>query len=94
MFSDPTARGRLGGHHGARSGSPRGLLVMSLARYLGVDVTVAARLAQEAGADEVLVSDRLQSGIDQDAFELKRKRRFKVKGVPRELETYAIARKS
>jgi adenylate cyclase len=62
--------------------------------YLGVDVTVAARLAQEADADEVLVSDRVVAGLDSEAFDLKRKRRFKVKGVPRELETYAIAPKS
>lgn len=58
--------------------------------YLGVDVTVAARLAEEAKADELLASDRALATLDRDGFELKRKRRFKVKGVPQELEAYAV----
>jgi adenylate cyclase len=59
--------------------------------YLGVDVTIAARLAQEADADELLVSDRTLKALDAEALEVKRRRRFKVKGVPRELETYSVA---
>jgi adenylate cyclase len=58
--------------------------------YLGVDVNVAARLAEEAGAGEILASDRLCEKIDGDAVRTKRKRRFKVKGVPRDLGAYAV----
>jgi adenylate cyclase len=60
--------------------------------YLGVDVTIAARLAQEAESDELLVSDRALAGLDTDGLEVSRRRRFKVKGVPHELETYSVAR--
>ena len=59
--------------------------------YLGVDVTVAARLAQEADADELLVSHGVIADLDREELEVKRKRRFKVKGVPRELEAYTVA---
>jgi len=59
--------------------------------YLGVDVTVAARLAQEADEDELLVSNSVRTELGSEAFDFKRKRRFKVKGVPRELEAYAVA---
>jgi adenylate cyclase len=61
--------------------------------YLGVDVTVAARLAEEAHADELLVSQRALQALDQDGLEVQRKRRVKVKGVPRELQTFAVAPK-
>jgi adenylate cyclase len=59
--------------------------------YLGVDVTIAARLAQEAKPDELLVSDRTLDSLDAEALEVKRRRRFRVKGVPSELETYSVA---
>ena len=59
--------------------------------YLGVDVTIAARLAQEADADELLVSHGVIETLDGAELDFKRKRRFKVKGVPRELEAYAVA---
>ena len=58
--------------------------------YLGVDVTIAARLAQEAKADELLASDRALADLDRDGFDLRRKRRFKVKGVPRDLGAYSV----
>jgi adenylate cyclase len=60
--------------------------------YLGVDVNIAARVAEQAGADELLVSDRALELLDQDALEIKKKRRFKVKGVPRDLTAYRVAR--
>jgi adenylate cyclase len=58
--------------------------------YLGVDVNVAARLAEEAGAGEILASDRFCDKIDADAVKTKRKRRFKVKGVPRDLGAHSV----
>jgi adenylate cyclase len=58
--------------------------------YLGVDVNVAARMAEEAGGDEILVSDRVLELLGDDAPKADRKRRFKVKGVPRDLGAYSV----
>jgi adenylate cyclase len=62
--------------------------------YFGVDVTIAARLAEEAAPDELLVSDavlaRLGDG-DGATPPARRKRRFKVKGVPKDLSAYALS---
>jgi adenylate cyclase len=59
--------------------------------YFGVDVNIAARLAQSAGPDEILVSDRTAELLDGDGLSLKRKRRFKVKGAPRDMGAYAVS---
>jgi adenylate cyclase len=59
--------------------------------YLGVDVNIAARVAEEAGADELLVSDRALALLDADALKAKRKRRFSVKGVPKDLTVYSVS---
>jgi adenylate cyclase len=58
--------------------------------YLGVDVNVAARLAEEASGDEILASDRACDLLDSDSVKTKRKRRFKVKGVPRDLAAFSV----
>ena len=58
--------------------------------YLGVDVNIAARVADAAGGDEVLASGEACERLDKDAFRVKRRRRFKAKGAPKELEVYAI----
>jgi adenylate cyclase len=58
--------------------------------YLGVDVNVAARLTEQADADEVLVSDRVLEQIDSDGIEAKKLRRFKAKGAPSEMTAYAL----
>ena len=60
----------------------------------GVDVNIAARLADEASGGEVLVSDAVLERIDAGGFKVKRKRRFKVKGVPRDLSAHAVRRGS
>jgi len=57
--------------------------------YLGVDVNVAARIAEAAGAGEVLVSGAACERLDEGEIALKRKRRFKAKGAPSDLEVYA-----
>jgi adenylate cyclase len=62
--------------------------------YLGVDVNIAARVADEARADELLVSDRALELLDADALDARRKRRFSVKGVPKDLTVYSVARRS
>src|SRR5258705_1240546 len=58
--------------------------------YLGVDVNVAARVASGAKAGEVLVSGPVTDQLDQTAFTLKRRRRFKAKGAPKELEVFSV----
>jgi adenylate cyclase len=83
----------VGGHRpslraGVHTGRPR-----KVGRdYLGVDVNVAARVAEAAGAGEVLVSGAACERLDEEALDLKRKRRFKAKGAPADLEVFAAAR--
>jgi adenylate cyclase len=56
--------------------------------YLGVDVNVAARLAQKAKAGEILVSGAVEQRID--GVPARRKRRFSVKGVPDDVTAFSI----
>jgi class 3 adenylate cyclase len=58
--------------------------------YLGVDVNIAARLAENAGADEILVSERVLEKVDTDGLDVKKKRRFKVKGVPKDMTAHVV----
>jgi adenylate cyclase len=58
--------------------------------YFGVDVNVAARVAEAASADEVLASGRAVDGLDADRVRAKRKRLFRAKGVPAEVKVYAV----
>lgn len=54
--------------------------------WLGVDVNVAARLVDLAGADELLVSGTAAQGLDPERVALRRKRVLRaVKGVPDDL---------
>lgn len=82
----------VGGHRpqlraGLHTGRPR-----KIGRdYLGVDVNVAARIAEAAGPGEVLVSGLACERLEGDAVTLKRKRRFKAKGAPSDLEVYAAS---
>jgi adenylate cyclase len=62
--------------------------------YLGVDVNIAARVAEQARAGEVLVSDRALELLGEDGLEVRKKRRFKVKGVPSDMTAYRVARVS
>jgi adenylate cyclase len=61
--------------------------------YFGVDVNVAARLAEQASPDEVLVSDTALRDLETEDLKVKKKRRFKVKGVPDDLQAYSITAK-
>jgi adenylate cyclase len=60
--------------------------------YFGVDVNIAARLAEAAKPDEILVSDRTRETLDPAVVE-SRKRRFSAKGAPKDLEAYAVTRR-
>src|SRR5438270_23737 len=59
--------------------------------YFGVDVNIAARLAQAAQPGEVLVSDRTLKELDPDAIVATR-RSFKAKGAPAGLAAHAVRR--
>jgi adenylate cyclase len=62
--------------------------------YVGVDVNVAARLAQAASADEVLVSATTLAGLDPERVTTRRKKTFAfrtVKGVPADLAVYVAS---
>jgi len=59
--------------------------------YLGVDVNVAARVAEGASAGELLISDAVLSDLgERPGLDAKRKRRFKAKGAPSELEVFEL----
>jgi class 3 adenylate cyclase len=55
-----------------------------------VDVNVAARVASGAKPGEVLVSSAACERLDEARYDLKRKRRFKAKGAPKELEVFSV----
>ncbi len=61
--------------------------------YLGVDVNIAARVADAATADELLASDAAVAGLDEERWSRKRKRRFRAKGVPAEVTVYSVRRR-
>ena len=72
---------------GIHSGRPRAIG----GDYLGVDVNVAARLMQRAGAGEVLVTDAACIGLDADRVSVRRKKSFlfaRPKGVPDDVTVY------
>jgi adenylate cyclase len=77
-------RMRAGAHHGQPRRVGRD--------YLGVDVNVAARVAQAAKGDELLVSGAVREELDDERFRVKRKLRFRAKGAPKDLEVYSVAR--
>jgi adenylate cyclase len=58
--------------------------------YLGVDVNVAARVAEAAKGGEVLASQTACERLEPDTFELKKLRRFKAKGTPGDLNVYSV----
>lgn len=58
--------------------------------YLGVDVNIAARVADAASAGEVLVSGPALADVDTDRYTVRRRRRFRAKGAPKELDVYSI----
>jgi adenylate cyclase len=72
---------------GIHTGHPRALG----GDYLGMDVNIAARLAEKAGPGEILVSEATRAGLDPDRVATRPKRTFrlrKVKGVPHEVAVY------
>ncbi len=60
--------------------------------YFGVDVNIAARLAQAASPGEVLVSDRTLHALEGSAFSAS-ERPFSAKGAPDDLVAHAVTRR-
>jgi adenylate cyclase len=61
--------------------------------YLGVDVNIAARLVERAGADVVLVSNVALAGLDPERVSARRKKSLffsAPKGVPADMVVYAV----
>ena len=58
--------------------------------YLGVDVNIAARIAEGAKGDQVLVSTDTLSRLDTAALRVRRKRFFRGKGVPPDVAIYSV----
>jgi adenylate cyclase len=77
---------------GMHTGNPRKLG----GDYLGIDVNIAARVAQKAAGGEILASQSTVALLDQQAVSTRRKRTFaflRAKGVPDELEIFAVSPK-
>lgn len=77
-------RMRVGVHHGCpqRVGGD----------YLGVDVNAAARVAEQARAEEVLASEPTLAHLDRETLRCGRARRLKAEGAPRDLRVCAVSR--
>ena len=54
-----------------------------------MDVNTAARVAEAAGANQLLVSEAAKEKLGGDEVKLRRRLRFKAKGAPRDLKVYA-----
>jgi adenylate cyclase len=60
--------------------------------YLGVDVNIAARVADAAKAGEVLISDSALARIETSELRTGRPKRLRAEGVPRQLHTFRVSR--
>ncbi len=60
--------------------------------YLGVDVNVAARVADAAKPDQVLASSSILERIEDDHVRTGRLRRLKAHGAPRDLQVAQVTR--
>jgi adenylate cyclase len=58
--------------------------------YLGVDVNIAARVAEAASEGELLASAPVVERLDPERFEARRRRRFRAKGAPKDLQVYSV----
>lgn len=60
--------------------------------YVGVDVNIAARVAESAKGDQVIISEPVLERVDRDGLRIGRRRRLKAEGAPRELHVVTISR--
>ena len=61
--------------------------------YLGVDVNIAARVAEAAKADQVMVSDATVHKLTLDGLELGKRKRLRSEGAPRDMHITSISRR-
>jgi adenylate cyclase len=73
---------------GVHAGRPRRLG----GDYLGVDVNIAARIGEAAGARELLASEVVVSQLDAERFKFGRAKRLKAPGAPKELRVCRVER--
>jgi adenylate cyclase len=62
--------------------------------YFGVDVNIAARVADGADADELLLSDAALSAVDRKAVKVQERPLLDAKGVPEDFKVYAVTLRS
>ena len=74
---------------GVHLGSPRRVG----SDFLGVDVNVAARVAEHALGGEVLVSGVTLEELDRTGLSARKKLLFRAKGVPSDVAVYSVRRK-
>jgi adenylate cyclase len=60
--------------------------------YLGVDVNIAARVADMARGGQVVVSDRALDRLELDGLTTSRAKRLRAEGAPRELRCVVVER--
>jgi adenylate cyclase len=60
--------------------------------YLGVDVNIAARVADMGKADQVVVSDRALEHVELGGLRTSRAKRLRAQGAPRDLRCVVVAR--
>lgn len=60
--------------------------------YLGVDVNIAAPVAEAAKAGEVIVSDAVAERIDTVALRTGRSKRLRADGAPRQMHPRRVSR--
>lgn len=60
--------------------------------YLGVDVNIAARVADTGKADQVVVSDRVLEQLETDGLRISRAKRLRAAGAPRDLRCVLVER--
>jgi class 3 adenylate cyclase len=60
--------------------------------YLGVDVNIAARVADAAKADQVVLSDPAASRVNLEGLRTSRAKRLRAQGAPRDLYYTAVTR--
>jgi adenylate cyclase len=62
--------------------------------YLGVDVNVAARVAEMAKAEQVVVSETALERVQPDGLHTSRSKRLRASGAPRDLRCVIVTRAS
>jgi adenylate cyclase len=59
--------------------------------YFGVDINIAARVAENASAGEVLVTDAALAELNVGELQVQRKRFFRGKGVPGDVSVHSVS---